>query len=464
VGDGNPDFNATLRAMAAENSPIPTLARPTATPTTDNTILAATVAQVARTVTALAAATQVAMLQATETSEASPLVLPETALPLTPETLAGTPILPPTDVALGLVSPTPSATLPVLLLPTPLPDPSLRSFELRGSGEGVVIQFPFEVGVVRFTRNPNNPNQYMTVTTAGTLVYIPDFSGGVATRIYASPFTDFTYQVRDRSENNAAVDDARWSPDGSTVAYIVNGNRESFDGVWLWSPQLGDLGQYIRDCPPEPGCQLVVYRENPAQWESRALQWSPDSRALIVTLWIPGEERFGFTIINTTQRNPERREPRWIAYRYNYAWWSLDSQRVIVSGRGGADSVVAIRAIDRQTGQETILYQAPGLWLQDAVDLPDGRIAFFGSTGERNPVTMFTYDPRDGTVRTITPVIGVAGPERILWNAARTAALVVTAEEYNSVFYKRYYIAGIDGSVREITVEVGGALAVEWAS
>ncbi|PJF25419.1 MAG: hypothetical protein CUN53_12905, partial [Phototrophicales bacterium] len=150
---------------------------------------------------------------------------------------------------------------------------------------------------------------------------------------------------------------------------------------------------------------------------------------------------------------------RWIAYRYAFAHWTLDSSAVLVSGRG-PDGLVAIRRLDRRTRTETILYEAPGMWLQDAVDLADGRIAFFASTGERAPLTMFTW--QNGIVRTITPTIGVGGAERIVWNPTRTAALLVIPEEYNSVFYKRYYIAGIDGSVREITVDVAGALAVEW--
>jgi hypothetical protein len=452
-----------MLAIIASNSPIPTRAPPTATPTADNTALAGTLSALVQTATA---AVQTALAQTAAsiptqavTADASALPLPQTAQPLEADTAQGTAAFDPTGTPFIPIAITPTLTLIPPLLPTALPDPALRSFQLRGAGDGEAIQFPLEVGVVRFARNPVNPNQYVAVTTAGTLVFIPDFSGGVATRIYAAPFTDFTYQIGSRADNNAAVDDARWSPDGSMVAYIVNGNRESFDGVWLWSPEFGDLGQYVRDCPPEPGCLLVAYRENPAQWESRGIAWSPDSRALIVRLWIPGEERYGFMIAEVSLRNPERNEPRWIAYRYAFAHWTLDSSAVLVSGRG-ADGVVAIRRIDRRTRAETLIYQSPGMWLQDAVDLPDGRIAFFASTGERAPLTMFTW--QDGAVRTITPTIGIGGAERIVWNPARTAALLVIPEEYNGVFYKRYYVAGIDGSVREITVDVAGALAVEW--
>jgi hypothetical protein len=453
-----------MLAMIASSAPIPTRAQPTATPTVDNTALAGTVAALVQTATAAVqtafAQTAAAIPTQAVTADASAQPLPQTAQPLEADTAQGTAAFDPTGTPFIPIAITPTVTLIPPLLPTALPDPALRSFQLSGAGDGEVIQFPFEVGVVRFTRNPVNPNQYMTVTTAGTLVFIPDFQGGAATRIYAAPFTDYTYQVQSRADNNAAVDDARWSPDGSIVAYIVNGDRESFDGVWMWSPAFGDLGQYVRDCPPEPGCLLVAYRENPAQWESRSIAWSPDSRALLVRLWIPGEERFGFMIAEVALRNPERNEPRWIAYRYAFAHWTLDSGAVLVSGRG-PDGVVAIRRLDRRGRTETILYEAPGMWLQDAVDLGDGRIAFFASTGERAPLTMFTWE-NGGVVRAITPTIGTGGAERIVWNPGRTAALLVIPEEYNSVFYKRYYIAGIDGTVREITVDVAGALAVEW--
>ncbi len=436
-------------------------------PTFDFTALAAN----AQTVTALAVVTDIFSTaiagRATAEADAAAVALAQTAAPLTPDTAQGTAVFSPTGTPFIPVTVFPTPTLLPVLLPTTLPNPALRSFELRGAGEGVVIRFPFDIGVVNFARNPVNANQYMTVTTAGTLVFVRDFSAGAAgvTRIYAAPFTDFTYQVSDRAVNNAAVDVARWSPNGNLIAYIVNGNVESFDGVWLWSPDsgLGDRGQFVRDCPPEPGCMLVVYRENPAEWESRDIFWSPDSRALMVRLWLPREGRFAFMLAEVTQPNPERRAPSWIAYYYEYAHWALDSASILVSGRRGADqSEVAIRRIDRATRAETLIYQAPGLWLQDAVDLDNSnqRIAFFGGTSQVAPLTLFVWD--NGNVRAVTPPIGLGGAERVVWNPTRTAALLVISEEYNGIFYKRYYIAGIDGSVREITIEVGGALAVEW--
>jgi hypothetical protein len=450
----------TAAPALATQPPIPP------SPTFDFTLQALEAAGTANAVSTQAFAT-VQADTTTREAVASAVALAQTAAPLTPDTAQGTAVFSPTGTPFIPATNLPTPTVALALLPTPLPNPGLRSFELRGAGEGVVIDFQLAAGVTDFARNPANPNQYMTVTTGGVLYFVRDFGAGVSgiDRIYAAPFTDFTYNVPDRASNNAAVDSVQWSPDGRFVAYIINGDRENFDGVWVWSPSLGDYGQYVRDCPPEPGCMTVAYRENPPEWESREVIWAPDSRAFMVRLWLPREGRYAFMIGELARRNPERQEPRWIAYYYEHAHWSYNSGSVLVSGRRGADQTqVGIWRVDRATRAETLIYTSPGAWLQDAVDLPDGRIAFFGATSQIAPFTLFAIDANNpGAVRVITPPIGLRAPERLTWNAARTAALLVVPEEYNGILYKRYYVAGIDGSVREITLDVGGALAVEWA-
>ena len=61
----------------------------------------------------------------------------------------------------------------------------------------------------------------------------------------------------------------------------------------------------------------------------------------------------------------------------------------------------------------------------------------------------------------LTGPIGSRAPTRVAWSPDRSAILVVIAEDVGT----RYYVAEVEtGSIREITAQVAGALAVEWVS
>jgi len=96
----------------------------------------------------------------------------------------------------------------------------------------------------------------------------------------------------------------------------------------------------------------------------------------------------------------------------------------------------------------------PPLWIQDAVELPGGRIAFFGAP----------YNPSDPNSGPNSPDVGLylyyggepvravylgGGPVReATWNAARTAVLVRLADG-------RSLIVRPDGAVFDLSATVG---------
>jgi hypothetical protein len=64
----------------------------------------------------------------------------------------------------------------------------------------------------------------------------------------------------------------------------------------------------------------------------------------------------------------------------------------------------------------------------------------------------------DANGNALTEPIGSAAPARVDWSPDRSAVLLVVPEGGAP----RYYVAQVNGQVREITREVAGALAVEW--
>jgi hypothetical protein len=95
-----------------------------------------------------------------------------------------------------------------------------------------------------------------------------------------------------------------------------------------------------------------------------------------------------------------------------------------------------------------------GLWLQDAVERPDGQIVALGSVdGAASAMSLF-----DANGRQISAAVGTAAPERVTWSPDRSAVLVVV----NDGAAYHYYVAQVDGQVREITEGFAGALSVEW--
>jgi hypothetical protein len=287
---------------------------------------------------------------------------------------------------------------------------------------------------------------------------------GEAGRLTAAPFSEFAPESADA--NNARVVQVAWSPNGRALAFRVDSendaapNNSSNDGVWLYVP--GDVGtsatapsyQLLRNCPPQAGCDLVQRENGPFQWRSLDMAWSPQGGALLVMLDLPEEGRRAFAVV------PEVQDANVLPpiVRYDYASWSSDGRSLIVSGRG-PDGRVTLGRVNPDGGGAEVLLDGTqaGLWLQDAVERPDGSLVALGSPG--GPDTPLALVRGDGTA--ITGPIGDSAPRRVAWSPDRGAVLIITGADPAA---PRYFVASVDGTVQEITQAVAGALAIEWVS
>lgn len=386
------------------------------------------------------------------------------AAPVTPIEAAGTPE-PPTLTALPAI-PTLAPLLPTslptfsndpLLLPN---EPLTRAFELNTDGVSFTsseLLLPSGFGATTFARNPLDPNRYAVVDGRG-LLYL--FNGGLSAEqgalLRTSPFAE--PEPPNREANNAIVTQVGWSPDGQTLALLVDAEKDDRDGIWLL-PNGQGARQIFRECPPpvQTMCTVVIGGE-PNRYTSLRFEWNASSSAVLNTLFLPDENRRAFTVV-VLGNDPTNIPP---ILRYDYATWSQDGSRILVSGASG-DGRVGLRWVDPVTGSAATIFDgsAVGLWVQDAVERPDGQIVALGSpNGPGSAQSLY-----NSSGQPLSGQIGTGAPERVAWSPDRSAVLVVVNDTSNPAgAVRRYYVAQGDGTISEITGQVAGALAVEWLS
>jgi hypothetical protein len=358
----------------------------------------------------------------------------------------------PPQPTLAPVEPTALPTIAAIPQIVPL-NPLVRGFTLSSDGvvRGGDFTVPFESGITAFARNPVDPRQAALVDPRGVLYLTQD---GQPSRPAFSPFSPFEPDAPER--NNARVMQVAYSPTGrlamriDTEADASTDNDSVNDGIWL--VEGGSARQIFGECPPAAPVCIVDRGGGPFVYDARDMVWSPvrDDDALLITLWLGEEGRGAFAIV--TPDSPPNRIPD--VYRYDHATWTADG-RIVVSGRL-LDGTVGFGVV-RRDGRIEWLARADAIglaWVRDAVMSPDGRLIMLGSNiGADAPMRLF-----DETGRALTATIGDAPPVRVAWSGDRRAVLVVTARDEQ----RRYYVAEINGAVREITAAVAGALAVEW--
>ncbi len=392
-----------------------------------------------------------------------------TLIPLgvrTPEAITITPIqgvttpeaVTQTAAIVLLPTPTPLAPTPlptIALIPLVVPsNPNTRGFALssnNGAVTGSGFDLPFSA--TTFARDPVDPSHYAVVDVRG-LIYL--FFGGVSgqdvIRVHVSPFLDF--EPQSAQDNQANVVQVVWSPDGQHLAFLVDANRDDRDGVWLLNnPQSASVSsgqQIFRECPPpiDNDCSVNIGGE-PKHYNSLHIDWNSSSTAILVQLDLSDENRRAFTVV-PLDNDPTHLPP---IYRYEYASWSQDGTRVLVSG-AGPDGRQVIGWLNPADGTVQMLIDgsSAGLIFRDAVQRPDGQIVALASPSLNSPFALY-----DSSGRPLGGVIGDAAPARVSWSPDRSAALVAVNDGA-----LRYYVANVDGSVQEITASVAGALAVDW--
>lgn len=390
----------------------------------------------------------------------SPTVtLPPPTLDVTPtfitaEAVENTPEITPLPTETAEPAPAVTATLSMVGFPTLAPVSfETRAFAISAEG-GMLVRGGVSLlpDVTLFERNPRNPAQYVMTDSSG-LLYFTGINGENAARVDVSPFSAFI--PFSREENNAYVQDVAWSPDGNYLAFLINGDKTSNDGVWYFQP--GGLAplQLLVDCPKpdHPGCMIVQSPHGPDLWESLSIEWSPSGDALLVRTYLPSSGRMAVTVLPVVYHEAVRDE-RPAALRYEYANWERNGNRLLVSGTG-PDGRVLVAWVERDGSFSQLVFDADaaGLWMQDAMQQSNGNIVALGATltegGANAPQRLY-----NGNGQALTGPIGTAPPERVQWSPDRRTVLIVSNN--------RQYLATVDGAITDITDEVGGTQAVNW--
>jgi hypothetical protein len=289
-----------------------------------------------------------------------------------------------------------------------------------------------------YARNPVNPNQFVQTSHTGVL-YVNTGSGDF---IPNKPFSEYAGTENSPSENQYFVSAVAWSGNGRYVAFVVDGRRggntstTGEDGVHVLDTYNGQVTTLVRDCPYDnhPGCALGGQRE--FLGNTSELHWSPDSTRLIVRQQVHNTPVGALYI--TPLNQPDYIQPMML--RYEYGTWTRDGQRVVVSGRTPDGNPIIGTINPDNTDLQVILDgNAHGLWIQHAVQRPNGSFVALGRPNHERAVRIID---QDGNF--LTQPIGNAPPQSVTWSSDRSSVtLVVEGVQY---------IAYVNGNVQRVTV------------
>lgn len=382
-----------------------------------------------------------------------------TPTPSTPEVQIGAPTTTFTPLP-TLFQPTVAVNPDLLVSPIAPPSNSQSTFSTVGAGAyqydvgaGQVFSFnsiQLSGGVRLFAPNPIDPNSFMRTDPNGMLLYKP--LGAPAEGVMTfSPFFD-GFGVVGSENNKNRVLEIDWSADGQRLSFRIDTPRgldNGSAGVWFWQPEIASQTdptyQVIRDCV-EPGytpCNFV----NPSNanfWKTKDVEWSPlrGNYSILLTVNLPQENRNALAVVQAVRdANYASQAPQFV--RYDYGYWLDDGQRIIVSGRRPDGRVIIGITNSALTGEQVVLdASALGLWVQNAVQRPNGQIVALGRPGnafDGGPVALY-----DSNGTALSAPIGLVAPEDVRWYPDRSAVVV-------SVQGRQYTVRVDDGTITDTT-------------
>lgn len=415
-------------------------------------------------------------LPPTKTLEAP---LPNTATPWeqatagSDENLVFTPLVSTPDSQIDVSdkpSPTPTPTIvqPTvavrrdLLPPRIQPLPQVASFSISGAsvyqydvGAGQNFNFnniQLGDGLRLFQQNPADPNSFLRTDHKGVLRYRPSGAPQEGEMTYSPFHAGYASQVTSFERNKNRIVELDWSADGSRFSFRIDtppGLDNSSAGVWFWQPRLDSqydpTYQLIRDCPePDTRSCAMVDPSNAFHWKTIGVQWSPipGNNNLLLTLQLPQEGRNALAIAQA-RRDPRNADKAPNFVHYDYGTWNPDGLGITVSGRRPNDGRVIIGEADQDLANERVVLDgsARGLWLRDAVRLPDGQYRALGRPGGPGSGPVALYDQNGNR---LSDFIGSAAPDDSRWFPDRSAVLV-------SVQARQYTVAADGGLITDIT-------------
>lgn len=251
---------------------------------------------------------------------------------------------------------------------------------------------------------------------------------------------------------NLSYGDIVWSPDGQRLALRVdaaNPNEANAidSGIWIYEPWSNRSWQVFR----------TTYAGQVAQLEEQrrplTLQWAPNGTALVVKVETP------LGLANVFMPANHNANVTIDSIPYADATWAPDSASLIVSGtKWGAQTVIGRVALDPTWTYTEYLNQATaGLFMQGAVQLADGRIAFFGGpTPDAFALYIMQGFPGAPPEQVSTTIPGqIVFAE---WNATRTAALVTVQTPTGP----QLWMVRTDGAAQAIAPVAGPGAAAHW--
>jgi len=383
-----------------------------------------------------------------DATSSSDEVFVSTPLAVTPDSPFESPDSTPTPTP-TIVQPTVAVRSDLLRAVIQPPIAQEATFSISGAsvyqynvGVGQIFSFNNNIqlagGVRLFLQNPVDPNSFLRTDQKGVLRYRPIGIALEGEMSYSPYFEGFSSQVPSFAQNKNRIVELDWSADGRQFSFRIDtplGLDNSNAGVWFWQPRLDSqydpTYQLIRDCPV-PGydpCEMV-YPSNARFWKTFGVQWSPvpGDNNVLLSVQLPEEGRNALAIVQA-RRDPHNADNAPNFVRYDYGSWNPGAQGITVSGRRPDGRVIIGVVNNNLTGERVILDgSSRGLWLRDAVRLPNGQYRALGRPGAPGSGPVALYDQNGNR---LSEFIGPVAPEDIRWFPDRSAVLVsVQARQY----------------------------------
>jgi hypothetical protein len=356
---------------------------------------------------------------------------------------------------LSIVEPTePNAnTAPQAIAPNLFINRIGGSAYLYNVGIGQIFNFnglQLSGGVVLFAPNPVDQSSFSRTDPNGILRYKPIGSDTEESMPFAPFFDGFAVDGAENNKNRVVEID--WSADGQQLAFRIDtpaGLDDMNEGVWFWQPamnlQTDPTYQVIRDCAASGNRSCgTVNPSNANLWQTTNVEWSPvqGDNNILLTVNLPEENRSALAVVQAVRDgNYAQNAPEFV--RYDYGHWLPDGQRILVSGRR-ADGRVIIGYVNSQLQNEQVIFDATaaGLWVQNAVQRPNGQIVALGRVGDAYNGGAFAL--YDSTGNALSDPIGVTPPEDVRWYPDKSAVVV-------SMQGRQYTVRVDDGSISDTT-------------
>jgi len=264
---------------------------------------------------------------------------------------------------------------------------------------------------------------------------------------------------------------ARWSPDGNWLAYIVEtpdaeSGQLSFtqtidDGVWV-------LEVYRQGAKPNHVLRnYYVQGSNDFPYRvARDITWAPDSDALLITVTGPGGQTA--TILTGKNRNANEAVLGLFQMRQQTGGTWLPDSSGWVTTTSYRNQSVQMGIFYRNTGQFQAILDGglAGMWIQNPTRLADGRYAFLGKPsfngmlvdGPSN-LRLYILTPNDSPLGGDLQVISEPQAGNVIraeWSPARNALLIHLQMDDGSV---RSEVMNLNGAVTTLRA---GTTVINW--